>query len=107
MKLYGIKNCDSVKKAKTFLLNQSIDFEFIDFRDNPIDEFILKNWIEQVGQIALINKRSKTYRDFSEAEKQNITLSLILKNPTLIKRPVLLTGNKIIIGFNEENYTEI
>ncbi len=107
MKMYGIKNCDSVKKAQKFLQAQDIDFEFIDFRQNPIDEQTLQGFVDVIGWDKLINKRSTTYRNFSDAEKQNITLALTLKNPTLIKRPVLVTGDDITVGFSEKLYSDL
>ncbi len=107
MKMYGIKNCDTIKKAQKFLSAQGVDFEFIDFRDSPIDEQTLQSFVDVVGWDALINKRSTTYRNFSDVEKQNITLELTLKNPTLIKRPVLVTGSEIRVGFSEKSYADL
>jgi len=107
IKIYGIKNCDSVKKAQKYLINHNIDFEFIDFRQNPIDEKTLQGFVDKVGWEKLINKRSTTYRSFTDAEKKNITLVLTLKNPTLIKRPVLVTGDNITVGFSEKLYSDL
>ncbi|RUM85058.1 MAG: arsenate reductase [Candidatus Thioglobus sp.] len=107
IKMYGIKNCDTIKKAQKFLEAQGVEFEFIDFRQNPIDEQTLKGFVDALGWDKVINKRSTTYRNFTDAEKQNITLALTLKNPTLIKRPVLVTGNVINVGFNEKLYLSL
>ena len=107
IKMYGIKNCDTIKKAKKFLEAQGVEFEFIDFRQNPIDEKILQSFVDALGWDKVINKRSTTYHNFTEDEKQNITLALTLKNPTLIKRPVLVTGNDINVGFNEKLYLSL
>lgn len=106
LKMYGIKNCDTVKKAQKFLNHHNIDFEFIDFRINPIDTQTLQGFVDEVGWENLINKRSTTYRNLALADKQNITLALVLKNPTLIKRPVLVGQNTIKIGFSAELYTK-
>jgi arsenate reductase len=105
IKMYGIKNCDSVKKAQKFLKENAVDFEFIDFRVDGIDEKTVQNFIDKIGFETLINKRSTTYRNLEN--KDNITLNTILENPTLIKRPVLDIDNKIIVGFKIEVYTEI
>ena len=107
IKMYGIKNCDTIKKAQKFLQAQAVDFEFIDFRQTPIDEQTLQAFVDAVGWDKLINKRSTTYRNFTDAEKQNITLALTLKNPTLIKRPVLVTGSDINVGFSEKLYLSL
>lgn len=104
IKMYGIKNCDTVKKAQKFLTAQGVDFEFIDFRQNPIDEQTLQSFIDAVGWDKIINKRSTTYRNLNNDEKQNISLALTLKNPTLIKRPVLVIGDDIEVGFSEATY---
>ncbi|WXT99718.1 MAG: Protein YffB [Catillopecten margaritatus gill symbiont] len=104
MKMYGIKNCDTIKKAQKFLTTNGVDFEFIDFRQAPIDDKTLQSFINLVGWDKIINKRSTTYRNFTDSEKQNITLELTLKNPTLIKRPVLVTEDDIEVGFSEKLY---
>lgn len=107
IKLYGIKNCDTIKKAQKFLQMQGTAFEFVDFRESPIDEKTLQNFVDIVGWDKLINKRSTTYRNLTDDEKQNISLSLTLKNPTLIKRPVLVTEDDIKVGFNEDFYKSL
>jgi len=107
IKVYGIKNCDTVKKAIVYLNDCGIDFQFIDFRQNPISLQVLKKMVESVGWELLINKRSTTYRSLSEEEKSNINYDLVLKLPTLIKRPVLIQGEKTIIGFSEQQYTKL
>ena len=107
IKMYGIKNCDTIKKAQKFLQTQGVDFEFIDFRQNPIDEQTLQTFVDALGWEKVINKRSTTYRNLTDVEKQNITLALTLKNPTLIKRPVLVTGGGINVGFSEELYLSL
>lgn len=105
--MYGIKNCDTIKKAQKFLTAQGVEFEFIDFRQTPISEQTLKGFVDGVGWDKLINKRSTTYRNLNDNEKQNISLALTLKNPTLIKRPVLVTGSDIKIGFSEKLYQNL
>ncbi len=107
IKMYGIKNCDTIKKAQKFLQAQDVQFEFIDFRQNPINEKTLQSFVDVLGWDKLINKRSTTYRNFTDFEKQNITLALTLKNPTLIKRPVLVTGSNISVGFSEKLYLDL
>ncbi|MDC3329319.1 Spx/MgsR family RNA polymerase-binding regulatory protein [Candidatus Thioglobus sp.] len=107
IKMYGIKNCDTIKKARQFLSNNNIEFEFIDFRDQPIDESILQSFVDAIGWDKLINKRSTTYRKLTDEQKSNITLELTLKNPTLIKRPVLVASANIRVGFSEKSYSDL
>ena len=107
IKVYGIKNCDTVKKAIVYLNERDIDYEFVDFRQNPISQQVLKKMVESVGWELLINKRSTTYRSLSEEEKSNINYDLVLSFPTLIKRPVLIQGENIVVGFNDQQYDKL
>ena len=107
IKVYGIKNCDTVKKALVFLNDCDIDYQFIDFRQNPISQQTLKKIVKSVGWELLINKRSTTYRSLSEEEKSNINYDLVLSFPTLIKRPVLIQGENIVVGFNDQQYDKL
>ena len=105
--IYGIKNCDTVKKALKFLSSKSIPHEFIDFRENLISEDLYKIMEQGVGLEVLINKRSSTYRSLTDDEKQNIGSELISKYPTLIKRPVLIQNGEVMVGFSEKQYSEL
>jgi arsenate reductase len=107
MKIYGIKNCDTVRKARKFLDTHNVDFEFIDFRDEPLNEATLQSFVDAIGWEKLINKRSTTYRNLTDLQKTNITLALTIKNPTLIKRPVLVTSTNIKVGFSEKSYADL
>ena len=107
MILYGIANCDSVKKALKFLREAGVEVEFVDFRQTPISPDKLRQWIDELGLEVLVNKRSTTYRQLSDEQKSIITEALILKNPTLIKRPVLETGGRIMVGFNQATYAAL
>jgi len=107
IKVYGIKNCDTVKKAIAYLNDCGIDFQFIDFRQNPISQQVLKKMVDSVGWELLINKRSTTYRSLSEEEKSNINYDLVLSLPTLIKRPVLIQADKTMVGFSEHQYAKL
>ena len=107
IQVYGIKNCDTVKKAIVYLNDSGIDYQFIDVRHNPISQQVLKKMVDSVGWEFLINKRSTTYRSLSEEDKSNINYDLVLSLPTLIKRPVLIQGEKTIIGFSEQQYAKL
>lgn len=111
MILYGIKNCDTVRKARAWLDNNKIRYHFHDFRENTLEKTRLHYWLEQAGHEALINKKSATYRQLNDTQKTVLasthTLQLLLEYPTLIKRPVLEKQNgAILIGFTEKEYRE-
>ena len=106
IQVYGIKNCDTVKKALVFLNDHNVNYQFIDFRQNPISKQVLIKMVDSVGWELLINKRSTTYRSLSEEEKSNINYDLVLSLPTLIKRPVLVQGEKTMVGFSEQQYAK-
>ena len=107
IQIYGIKNCDTVKKALVYLNDHDVNYQFIDFRQNPISQQVLIKMVESVGWELLINKRSTTYRSLSEEEKSNINYELVLKLPTLIKRPVLVQDENIMVGFSENQYAKL
>jgi len=105
--IYGIKNCDTVKKALKFLSSKSLPHEFIDFRENLISEDLYETMVQGVGLEFLINKRSTSYRSLTDIEKQNIGYKLVSKYPTLIKRPVLIQNGNVMVGFSEKKYSEL
>lgn len=106
--LYGIKNCDSVKKARKWLLENNLDYQFHDFRSDGISEDLIKSFIAFEGWEKLLNKRSTSWKQLETEDKENITeekvIALMLATPTLIKRPVLVAENHFFIGFNSTNY---
>ncbi|WP_119394939.1 arsenate reductase [Salinibius halmophilus] len=107
IELFGIKNCDTVKKARKWLDNNGIEYDFVDFRQDPVDEATLTDWIAQAGE-QIVNKRSTTWRQLDEADKEALTndkiLQLISEHVTLIKRPVLLAEDTITLGFSDKQY---
>ena len=109
--LYGIKNCDTVKKARTWLDQQGIDYRFHDFRVDGLDAAQVQRWIAELGLETLVNKRSTTWKELSDSLKENFTAStavnIIVENPTLIKRPLLDTGTQKLLGFKPEDYQTI
>jgi len=106
--LYGIKNCDSVKKARLWLDNHEVTYQFHDFRVDGLSPEQLADFIEKAGWENLLNKRSTSWRQLDDEQKTNLNVSkatsLMLDNLTLIKRPVLETGEQVFIGFNTEKY---
>ena len=108
--LIGIKNCDSVKKARKWLEGNNIEYRFHDLREHGMDKAALTTWIDTLGWEVLLNKRSTTWKQLSEDERTDIdkekALTLLLAYPTLIKRPVLITPSEIIVGFKEAEYAK-
>lgn len=111
LKLYGIPNCDTVKKARKWLENNHIDYEFVDFRKNPLSQAQLKNWADNVGLDKLLNKRSRTWRELHKDAQDDTNptklLQLMREMPTLIKRPVLVSNKMILVGFNSAEYGKL
>lgn len=111
MKVYGIKSCASVKKAKKFFDDNNISYEFIDLNKTPIDKEKIESWQKFIPVTSMLNPRSKSYRDLDlknnkPSEKKAITI--IAKDNGVLKRPIIEHGlngeEKFTIGFNEENY---
>lgn len=109
--VYGISNCDTVRKARKWLEQENIPHDFQDVRATPLSPELLANWAQVVGWQTLFNKRSTSYRALSDEQKQNLdeasALELILQQPTLMKRPVLVNGEQIIVGFNAKLYAPL
>ena len=109
LKIYGIKNCDSVRKAIKYLKTNDIPYKFIDFRETPVDEATIIAWSQATDIKTLFNTRGTTYRtlklkelDLNDEEKQN----WLAKENMLIKRPVITLDNKVIVGYNETLYLD-
>ncbi len=110
LKIYGIKNCDSVAKAVKFLKAHKIPYEFIDFRETPVDQQTIDVWLESSDIKTLFNTRGTTYRtlklkemNLSDDEKRQ----WLAKENMLIKRPVITVEKHVIIGYNESQYQKL
>ncbi len=109
--LYGIKNCDTVKKARRWLEDHGIEYEFHDFRQDGLEKKLLSSWVDDLGWESVLNKRSTSWRNLSEKDK-NITtdaqaIKLLLANPTLIKRPITQDRNTLLVGFKEAEFKKL
>ena len=106
--LYGIKNCDTVKKARQWLDSHGVAYRFHDLRADDLDEASLHTWSKQLGWESLLNRRSTTWRQLADRDKENLSetsaIRLMLEQPTLIKRPVLDREGSYNVGFNEAEY---
>ena len=111
LNLYGIKNCDTVKKARRWLEDHGVEYQFYDFRQDGLDKKQLSGWVEQLGWEAVVNKRSTTWRNLSDKEKDIKTnaqaAKLLAANPTLIKRPVTENNKTLLVGFKESEYQKL
>jgi arsenate reductase len=106
--LYGIKNCDTVKKARQWLEQNNIAYQFHDFRADGLTAAQLSDFAGRVDWSILLNRSSTSWRQLSIEQQSDLTLEkaveLMLVNPALIKRPVIDTGDKLIIGFKVDHY---
>ena len=106
--LYGIANCDTVKKARAWLNERGIAHDFHDYKKAGIDEARLRGWAKELGWEALINRAGTTFRKLPDADKQGLdedrAIALMLAQPSMIKRPVLDPGDRRILGFRPEVY---
>ncbi len=109
--IYGIRTCDSVKKAQNWLKQNDVDFQFIDFKLAPPDSCLITQWCKSAGWEKLLNKQSKTFRELSPEQKvvdnEEQAITLMQQFPLLIKRPVLISEEKIMIGFSESAYNSL
>ena len=112
MKMYGIKNCSTVKKAQCFLNTNNQAYSFHDFKTAGLTQTQIEDWLQHVDWQALVNKQSLTWRRLPESIKVETTnaikaMELMLAHPSVIKRPILETANKVIVGFNENDYNNL
>jgi Spx/MgsR family transcriptional regulator len=109
--LYGIRNCDTVKKARAWLDERGVEYRFHDYKVAGIDMVRLERWCGEVGWEALLNRAGTTYRKLDDSQKQNLNQegakALMLAQPSVIKRPVVELNGKLIVGFKPELYKSI
>ena len=108
--IYGIKNCDTMKKAWTWLDGHGNAYRFHDYRIDGIDEKTLRGWVKTLGWEKLLNKSSTTFRELPDADKASLdaekAIRLMLRQPTMIKRPVLDMDGRLTLGFKPEIYEQ-
>jgi Spx/MgsR family transcriptional regulator len=107
--IYGIKNCDTMKKARTWLDKHKIDYAFHDYKTAGIERAKLEGWAKKAGWEALLNRAGTTFRKLPDKDKEGVTekkaIASMLAQPSMIKRPVLELGSgKILVGFKPEEY---
>ncbi|WP_137173489.1 ArsC family reductase [Massilia sp. HP4] len=109
--LYGIPNCDTVKKARTWLADNGHDFSFHDFKKQGLSRELVQGWLKDVDWETLVNRKGMTWRNLSDERKAQITnadsaIDLMLENPSVIKRPVLSGVGPVSVGFSSDAYAE-
>lgn len=109
-KVYGIKNCDTMKKAMTWLTDNNIPFEFHDYKKSGISAERIQEWLTQKPWDVLINKAGTTWKQLSDEEKVTDeigALKLMMEKPSMIKRPIIENDKIVVMGFNSDNYEQI
>lgn len=108
--LYGIPNCDTIKRARQWLENQGIAFQFHNYRKDGVDLPLLDTFEAELGWENMLNKRGTSWRKLPDSEKQNlnreVALKLLLEHPAMIKRPILQMDDQYLIGFSEAQYQQ-
>ena len=108
--IYGIKSCDTMKKARTWLDDHGVAYVFHDYKAEGIDKASLERWAKEVGWEVLLNRAGTTFRKLPDAQREGLTekkaIALMLEQPSMIKRPVLDVGGKLLVGFKPEAYAK-
>ena len=109
--MYGIPNCDTIKKAKKWLETENVSFEFHDYRKQGVDAQMVSTFCQALGWENVLNKRGTTFRQLSQEQKESLNeqtaIELLVEHPAMIKRPILLAGNQYHIGFKADQYAAI
>ncbi|MBT8127641.1 MAG: ArsC family reductase [Gammaproteobacteria bacterium] len=109
--IYGIPNCDTIKKARKWLEANGVEYEFHDYKKKGVPEKKLIAWVKKAGWDHVLNKRSTTWRKLDDTARDNIdetrAVKIMLDYPSIIKRPVLESGNTLLIGFNNADYQQL
>lgn len=109
MKIYGIKNCDTMKKAFAWLDKKGVAYDFHDYKSKGIDKAKLETWAKKAGWETVINRAGLTFKKLPDKDKEGLgekkAIALMLKQPSMIKRPVLeLSGGRLLVGFDPDAY---
>ena len=106
--IYGIKNCDTMKKARAWLDKRRVEYAFHDYKVSGIDRTTLEDWAREVGWETLLNRAGTTFRKLPDKDREDVTekkaIALMLAQPSMIKRPVLEAGGALLVGFKPDQY---
>lgn len=109
--IFGIKNCDTIKKTKRYFDDKGIEYQFHDYRTDGLEKNWMDNTLAQLDWEKVLNKRGTTYRKLSEVQKQHITAEnvaeLLVEHPAMIKRPIIQTDDQMILGFSAKQLDEV
>jgi len=109
--IYGIKNCDTMKKAMRWLDEHGVDYRFHDYRKQGLDAKLLEAWEKEIGWETLLNRRGMLWRKLPQSSRDNIdrqsALQIMKDNPGIIKRPLLDLGDRRVVGFKPESYEQL
>jgi arsenate reductase (glutaredoxin) len=109
--IYGIKNCDTMKKARAWLDDHGVAYAFHDYKTAGIERDVLEAWVKEAGWETLLNRAGTTFRALPDDKKEGLSekkaVALMLANPSMIKRPVLIAGKKMLVGFKPEQYHSV
>lgn len=111
MVVYGIRNCDTVRKARAWLDSAGIAYDFHDYKIAGVDGERLRSWVRRLGWEKLLNRSGTTFRKLPDAEKQDLdeakALALMEAQPSMIRRPVIETGEGLLVGFDADRYRRV
>jgi Spx/MgsR family transcriptional regulator len=111
IQLYGIPNCDTIKKARAWLEGRGVEYRFHDYKRDGIDESRLRGWVDELGWEALVNRRGTTWRRLPEEVREQMdteaAIRIMLETPSIIRRPVLDTGQLRHLGFSDTDYERL
>lgn len=106
--LFGIPNCDTMKKARAWLAERDVSYTFHDYKKAAVDEQALRGWVDRLGWEAVLNRSGTTFRKLPDAVKHDLdaerAIAVMLENPSAIRRPVLVAGDALIVGFAPDRY---
>ena len=109
--MYGIKNCDTIKKARTWLEKQGVAYDFHDYKASGIGRPVLEAWVKKLGWEVLLNRAGTTFKKLPDSDKEGLTekkaIALMLAQPSMIKRPMLEAKGKLTVGFKPEEYKKL
>ncbi|HKI59725.1 MAG TPA: ArsC family reductase [Mariprofundaceae bacterium] len=111
VEMFGIPNCDTIKKARKWLEGKGVEYQFHDYKKEGANPVLLKQWCQSVGWEILLNRRGTAWRKLPDDVKESVdeisSIQLMVENPSMIKRPVLVNNGKITVGFSESVYGEL
>lgn len=109
--IYSIKNCDTMKKARAFLDGKGVAYDFHDYKSQGVNAAKLKGWAKEVGWEKLLNRAGTTFRKLPDADRDSLTeakaIALMVAQPSMIKRPVLEAGGRLLVGFRPDDYAAV